>query len=140
MTLSVSHLGLDTWRSARRWLIAYSGGVDSHVLLHLVTQLRDQSTEPVPDLVAIHVNHQLQQQSSDWAQHGQLCCDQLEIPLFIETVSVQRAGGESLEAQARKARYQAFEKHLQTDDLLMMAHHLDDQLETWFLRLLRGRG
>lgn len=140
MTLSVSHLELDAWRSAKRWLIAYSGGVDSHVLLHLVAQFRDQSTETVPELVAIHVNHQLQQQSAAWAQHCQRVCDQLEIPLLIETVSVQCAGGESLEAQARKARYQAFEKHLQMDDLLMMAHHLDDQLETWFLRLLRGSG
>jgi tRNA(Ile)-lysidine synthase len=140
MKLSVANLDLDAWRSSPRWLIAYSGGVDSHVLLYLVAQLRDQFPEAVPELVAIHVNHQLQQQSPEWVQHCQQVCDQLEILLIVETVTIQRAGGESLEAQARKARYQAIEKNLQTGDVLMMAHHLDDQLETWFLRLLRGSG
>ncbi len=140
MKLSAADLNLSRWQSAPRWLVAYSGGVDSHVLLHLLAQLREQSPDSVPELLAIHINHQLQAQSFDWAQHCQAVCKALNIPLLTETVEVARSGGESLEAQARVARYQAFEKQLQAGDCLLLAHHLDDQLETGLLRLLRGSG
>ena len=140
MKHSIDSLKFDEYRSARRWLVAYSGGVDSHVLLYLLAQLREQSAQALPELLAIHVNHQLQQPAADWAQHCQQVCEQLAIPLITETVSIQRAGGDSLEALARDARYQVFEKHLRAGDVLLLAHHLDDQVETGLMRLLRGSG
>lgn len=140
MKLSAANLPLQSHQSAPRWLIGYSGGVDSRVLLQLLVQLREQAPATTPELLAIHIDHQLQAQSGDWAQHCQRVCAGLGVNLIIEAVSIEREGGESLEALARGARYRVFEKHLQTDDVLLLAHHLDDQLETWFQRLLRGSG
>lgn len=140
MRLSTTTLNLDAYRAAPRWLIAYSGGVDSHVLLHLLAQLRDQSPSTVPELVAIHINHQLQEQAGEWVKHCQRVCDELAIPLLSETVVIERCGGDSLEALAREARYKVFEQHLQPGECLLLGHHLDDQVETGFQRLFRGSG
>ncbi|MDB6063154.1 MAG: tRNA lysidine(34) synthetase TilS [Verrucomicrobiaceae bacterium] len=127
------------YRHCRRWWIAYSGGVDSHVLLHALAQLRD-TEKNLPPLSVIHINHQLNPRASDWAQHCQTVCAQLGIELVIETVNVVRDGGAGIEAAARIARYAAFEKHVLKDELLLQAHHADDQVETLMLRLLRGSG
>ncbi len=123
---------------ARRWLIAYSGGVDSHVLLHAIAALRASLT--LPPLVAIHINHQLNPRAVDWVAHCQSVCAALGIELIVEAVNIERNSGSGLEAAARRARYAAFEKHLGTDELLLQAHHRDDQTETLLLRLLRGSG
>lgn len=121
--------------NARRWLVAYSGGVDSHVLLHLLLQLPDH-----PPIEAVHVNHQLQYQADQWVLHCQLQADRLGVPLHVETVTVHCGARESLEDKARQARYRVFEAMLQTGDILLLGHHLDDQVETLLLRLLRGSG
>ncbi len=130
---------LQAYRQAPRWLVAYSGGVDSHLLLHLLSQLRRQDPS-LPPLLAVHVNHQLQAQAADWARHCQQQCEQLGVPLLLQTVTVSSGPRQSLEAQAREARYQAFEQILQPGDVLLQGHHLDDQAETVLLRLLRGSG
>ena len=121
--------------NAPRWLVAYSGGVDSHVLLHLLTQLPQH-----PPIEAVHINHQLQAESSQWAQHCQQQADLLGIPLHTVAVDIDCGPRESLEEKARQARYQVFESLLQANDILMLGHHLDDQVETLLLRLLRGSG
>ena len=118
---------------APRWLVAYSGGVDSHVLLHYLSQYPDH-----PPIEAIYINHQLQDKAGQWAEHCQQQASLLNIPLHIKTVKVAASG--NLEEQARLARYQAFESELKPGDILMMGHHQDDQVETLMLRLLRGSG
>ena len=86
---------------------------------------------------AIYINHQLQEQNAAWGEFVQVQAHQLNIPAIVETVQVQ-AG--NLEQQAREARYQAFHKHLQHDDILVLAHHQQDQAETLLLRLFSGSG
>ncbi len=121
----------------RRWWIAYSGGVDSHVLLHLLAQLRAQ--QEIPSLTAIHINHQLNPRADDWVEHCRCICADLNIEFISESVSVVNAG-DGIEAAARKARYAAFERYVGKNELLLQAHHRDDQIETLMLRLLRGNG
>lgn len=86
---------------------------------------------------AIYVDHQLQNQSAIWGQFVQQQCDLLDIPCIIEKVNV-RAG--NLEQQARSVRYQAYQKQLTDTEVLVLAHHQQDQAETVILRLLSGAG
>lgn len=118
----------------RRWLVAYSGGLDSHVLLHLLATMPSR-----PPLQAIHINHQLSPQADDWQAHVESVCDALSIPCSVVRVSLQR-DGKGLEDAARQARYTVFEQHCVSGDVLMQAHHRDDQAETLLLRLMRGAG
>lgn len=126
---------LEPFLNAKRWFVAYSGGVDSHVLLHLLTNIPRH-----PPIEAIHINHQLQPRAEQWAEHCQQQTTALNIPIHCIEVEVDRNGGQSLEANARDARYHAFEKSLDLGDILMQGHHRDDQIETLMLRLLRGSG
>lgn len=121
--------------SARRWLVAYSGGVDSHVLLHLLATLPQH-----PPIEAIHINHQLQPQAAQWADHCRQQAAALHIPMHCVDIDVEQRLGQSLEASARDARYRAFDGVLESGDVLMQGHHRDDQIETLMLRLLRGGG
>ncbi|WP_237060101.1 tRNA lysidine(34) synthetase TilS [Microbulbifer sediminum] len=117
--------------NGRRW-VALSGGLDSCVLLHLLSALG------VP-CSAIHVNHQLSRNSADWEAHCQELAISLDIPFVAERVTVSDSG-RGLEEAARRARYAAFAGVLQDGDQLLTAHHGDDQAETFLLRLLRGAG
>ena len=86
---------------------------------------------------AIYINHQLQAISDDWADFVAAQCHALNIPIIIEKVHVAEG---NLENQAREARYQAYQKHLQPNEILVLAHHQQDQAETLMLRLLSGAG
>ncbi|MBN7796768.1 tRNA lysidine(34) synthetase TilS [Parahaliea mediterranea] len=124
--------------AAPRWWVALSGGLDSTVLLHLLVAAR--GIDPgLPPLAALHINHQLQDAADDWQQHCRQLCRELGVPLHCETVAVE-PGGKGLEAAARDARHAAFERALGAGEVLFTAHHRDDQVETFFLRLLRGAG
>lgn len=121
----------------RRLLTAFSGGLDSSVLLHLLTQLRRQQ----PDIVlrAVHVHHGLSHLADNWVAHCQRQCERWQIPLAVHYVRLDdRSGG--IEAAARTARYAAFSTTLQADEALLTAQHLDDQCETLLLALKRGSG
>ena len=120
-----------------RLCVAYSGGVDSHVLLHALAQLR--ARQPLL-LRAVHVDHGLQPTSGDWAQHCKRVCTELEIACVIERIKVINQGKDGLEAAARHGRYACFRRHLEPDEVLLTAHHQDDQAETVLLQLLRGAG
>ncbi len=115
----------------RRWVVAFSGGLDSSLLLELCARLE----LPQP-LVAVHIDHQLQAASADWAAHCRQHCQRLGVPLTCLQVIPDSAS----EASARSARYAAFEKFLEPGDCLLLAQHADDQAETLLLRLLRGSG
>lgn len=119
----------------RRVTLALSGGVDSVVLLHLLQPLRVKLGFA---LAAMHVNHQISPQAAGWADFCSDLCAQYDIPLSVKKVHVARRSKFGLEAAARAARYQAF---AELDcDVLLLAHHLDDQVETLLQNLLRGSG
>jgi tRNA(Ile)-lysidine synthase len=112
---------------------AFSGGLDSTVLLH---RLR-QAGLPVK---ALHVNHHLQSLGARWAEHCRGLCAQLGVPVYVMDVKVDPDDPAGPEAAARAARYAAFASLMKPGDCLATAHHQDDQAETVLLRLLRGSG
>lgn len=129
---------LEPHRGAGRWLLAFSGGLDSTVLLHLLHAYW-QGHPDAPALTAVHVNHNLQAAAEAWERHCQGVCAALDVPLLLCRVTVE-ADGRGTEAAAREARYRALADTLQVDDVMFFAHHQDDQVETLLLRWLRGAG
>lgn len=123
----------------QKLLIGYSGGRDSHVLLTLLTELK-QAGKIKNDLVAIHINHQLQSAATAWAKHCQTICNHYSIPLIIATVTSRPKSGDSIEAFARNARYHLIKQYLDEDTIFLSAHHQSDQAETVLLQLMRGAG
>lgn len=121
----------------RPLLIGLSGGLDSVALLHALATTPDSRQ---PGLRAIHVDHGLHADAPRWANHCRRICAALDVPLTTVRVEVARHGGEGLEAAARRARHLAFENELRDDEVLTLAHHRDDQAETFLLRALRGSG
>jgi tRNA(Ile)-lysidine synthase len=117
-------------------LVGYSGGVDSHLLLHLLSGIPAARAR---GLRAIHVDHGLQADSAAWARHCAAVCTELAVPMATARVAVEPAG-DGLEAAARRARWGAYAQALAGDEILVLAQHLDDQAETVLLRLLRGAG
>lgn len=122
----------------KRWVVAYSGGIDSTVLLHAVVQANARLAKPLP-IVALHINHQLSQQATIWEQHCYMTATEIGVESVSCVVDVIRKG-KGVEEAARDARYQAFEHYLQKSDCLLLGHHQYDQAETVLLRLLRGAG
>lgn len=118
-------------------LVGYSGGLDSTVLLHL---LAADAGLRAHGLRAIHVHHGLDPRADDWAAHCAAECAALGIPLTMVRATVPRDGGEGLEAAARRVRHDAFGAALGEGEILALAHHRDDQAETFLLRALRGSG
>lgn len=118
-------------------VVAYSGGLDSTVLLHALAGLRDQ--QQLPEFSAVHVNHGLSADAQAWQTHCEVQCERFGIPLVVEQVEVV-VDTRGLEDAAREARYAALSKHLGAGSCLLTAQHLDDQAETVLLRLLRGSG
>lgn len=129
-------LNLTPWLNAPAWYVAFSGGLDSTVLLHLLADYA--RNHPAPPLRAVHVHHGLQAVADAWPAHCRTVCDALGIELDV--IHVQVALGASLEQAARDARYAAFEKLLSPGAVLFTGQHRDDQAETLLLRLLRGAG
>ncbi|MGF6392551.1 tRNA lysidine(34) synthetase TilS [Pseudomonas plecoglossicida] len=129
-------INLTPWLDAPAWHIAFSGGLDSTVLLHLLADhARRHATPP---LHAIHIHHGLQPAADTWPAHCEAVCERLGIELSV--VHVQVAPGASLEQAARDARYAAFERILGPGDVLFTGQHREDQAETLLFRLLRGAG
>jgi tRNA(Ile)-lysidine synthase len=124
--------------SAPRWWIALSGGLDSSVLLHALHSARARDSS-LPPLAALHINHQLHPAADDWQRNCEALCQSLAVPLHSERVTV-RVGGQGLEAAAREARHRVFAARLAGAEVLLSAHHQDDQVETLLLRLMRGAG
>lgn len=119
------------------YLVAFSGGLDSTVLLHALSRCRDQWAVP---LQAIHIHHGLQPLAEQWLDHCAGQCQALAVPFVALRVAVARSSGEGLEAAARRARYHAISERMAPGDMLLTAHHQDDQAETLLLQLLRGAG
>lgn len=130
-------VGLRQWAPARRYWVAYSGGVDSHVLLHALTRIAGQLPGAV---AAIHVDHGIHPASGAWAQHCERICGTLGVPLIVERIDASPRRGFSPEAVARGSRYLAIRNHVGEGEMLLTAHQQDDQAETLLLQLCRGAG
>lgn len=114
--------------------VAFSGGLDSTVLLHSLVQLK-----PAQSIVPVHVNHRLSPHAGDWQRHCAELCAAWGLDLRTESVTVIEAG-RGLEDAAREVRYQVFADCLSDGGVLFTGHHADDQMETLLLRLQRGSG
>lgn len=127
---------LEPWRQAPAWWIAFSGGLDSTVLLHLLARLRE--SHALPPVSAVHIHHGLQAVADSWLALCRVQCEALGVALQVRHVRVGE--GASVERAAREARYAAFSALLGEGEVLLTAQHRDDQAETLLLRLLRGAG
>ncbi len=129
-------LTLRDHQSAGSWCVAFSGGLDSTVLLHLLVGFCRKHGGP--ELRAIHIHHGLQEAAEAWPEHCRTVCGLLDVPLQVIRVQVPEVA--SIEQAARDARYVEFARQLKAGETLMLAQHQDDQSETLLLRLLRGSG
>ncbi len=127
---------LSSYYVANNVIVGYSGGIDSHVLLHLLAQIPELHSK----ITAVYIHHGLQACADDWAMHCQRVAQVLAVKFKVIKVNALAAQGESPEEAARNARYQAFKEMLRQDDVLLFAQHRNDQLETVLLQLFRGAG
>ena len=136
--LSALNSALIPWKqaisTAPQILVGLSGGVDSVLLLKLLSEQIDSRL-----IEAVHINHGISDNADQWQQFAEDYCRQLGVDFYAEKVQLV-VSGEGIEAAAREARYAVFEKRLKKDGLLFLAHHADDQVETVIYRLLRGSG
>ena len=124
-------------------LVGYSGGADSTALLHMLTRLRDLYGTPV---YAAHIHHGIRGEEAD--RDERFCrsfAEQCRVPLFVHHADVpklSREWGESVEATARRVRYEFFDTIMRQEGipLLATAHNADDNLETILFHLARGSG
>jgi len=123
---------LDTLAEFDQLIVAYSGGLDSSVLLHLVRNA---------NVLAVHFHHGLNKNADQWQQHCQRVCDDYGIALECIRLNLSSDSKQSLEAQARDARYEILSSMATSNKTAVLtAHHADDQAETLLLQLLRGAG
>lgn len=127
---------LERWQPGRVW-VGFSGGGDSTALLLAINELLHARQPRVP-LTALHVNHGLHDDAGSWADHCDGLCKRHGIEIVVEQAAVSDIG--NLEANARKARYEQFAGHIGPADVLLLGHHLADQVETILQRLFSGRG
>ncbi len=123
--------------SGKKIWLAYSGGVDSHVLLHI---LATSNAAELDGLRVVHVDHGLQAKSKEWSQHCELVCTTLKVNFHYLNVNVSDVATLGLEAAARRARYDAIAALVSPADIVLTAQHQHDQAETLLLQLLRGAG
>lgn len=129
---------LTTLTSYSRFYIAYSGGLDSHVLLHAMSECLKKN--PLLYIQAVHINHGLNPKADQWEQHCQHICEKLKVHFQAERLRLTIRPGNSIEAVARKARYEIFRRIIREDENILTAHTQNDQTETFLLQLMRGSG
>ncbi|ABF14172.1 tRNA lysidine(34) synthetase TilS [Candidatus Palibaumannia cicadellinicola] len=123
-------------------VLAFSGGLDSTVLLDILTSLRDTNNSKITALFslrAVHINHGFNSNSDDWQIHCEQQCRQRAVPYHFIKVRLKTKNN-GVEAAARYARYQALYDVLKPGEILLTAQHQDDQVETLLLAIKRGSG
>lgn len=118
-------------------VVGLSGGLDSTVLLHLLAHMPGARAA---GLRALHVHHGLHVDADAWQAHCRRVCEALDIPLAVARVHVAQASPLGREGAAREARHAAFAQAMREGEVLVLAHHRDDQAETFLLRALRASG
>lgn len=128
---------LNQFPTSGKFWIAYSGGMDSSVLLHLFYSNKCKINQ---DIEVLYVNHGLQEEANDWGEFCKNQCQQYDLPFIQIEVDKDCPKGMSVEEWAREERYSLIENVMSENDVLFTAHHQDDQVETFFLQALRGSG
>ena len=124
---------LDQSYSPARYIIAFSGGLDSSALLHNIVCLKEKKP-----IIAIHVNHQISEYSEEWENYCRNAAKRYGVDIFVERVTIDRNSPDGIECEMRNKRYGAIRKYMQKGDCLMTGHHRDDQAETLLLSMVRG--
>lgn len=117
--------------------VAYSGGLDSTVLLHIADAFCKQANIA---LTAAHVNHGISPNSEAWEKHCKKQCAQRNIPFYTQSLALTKTAQQSLEADAREARYRILDEFAGLNRIVLLAQHQNDQAETLFIQLKRGAG
>ena len=120
-----------------QFAVAFSGGCDSLVLLHVMWTLQARHGF---HMTALHFDHGIHPESDSWRQQCQLECERLDVEFMSVRKPILPSRGENLEAVARKARYHWFAEAVSSEAVVLTGHHLDDQVETMLLSLFRGKG
>lgn len=118
--------------------VAYSGGMDSHVVLHLLA--RFAASHRGRRYAAVHIHHGLSDNADSWLEHCAAVCKIMGMEFFSQRLTLSQQKRQSLEAQARAARYQALAKVIPAGAMVLLGQHQQDQLETVLLQLKRGAG
>lgn len=138
LLVSVEHKRAQpTNRADGGFCVAYSGGLDSTVLLHIAYEFCKQENIA---LAAVHVNHGISPNAGDWQIHCQTQCAQKNIPFYTQSLILKKTAQQSLEADARNARYHILDEFAGLDKTVLLAQHQNDQAETLLLQLNRGAG
>ena len=124
-------------KKTKTYYVALSGGADSLVLLNELKKLQNENDF---NLIAIHINHNIQKDSEKWKTICENFCIKNEIKFVVHSLKQKKNMSSNLEKKLRDERYRFFEKTLEKNSILFMGHHLDDLIETFFLRALRGSG
>ncbi|URJ25613.1 tRNA lysidine(34) synthetase TilS [Blochmannia endosymbiont of Camponotus sp.] len=130
-----------------RLLLSYSGGLDSTVLLDILTRLRDRDssdhlTSSPLILRAVYVHHGISNYADKWASHCSNQCKIRGIPFSVIYINCYNVENKlrNMEALARNLRYKKLYNHLDSKEVLLTAHHMNDQVESLLLALKRGSG
>ena len=113
-------------------VIAFSGGIDSVVLLHFL------NSHYPGNIRAVHINHNLSKHSKDWSLFCKELCHKQEIG--FKSIDINIKTSSNVEENARKKRYNSLKSELSENEILCTAHHQGDQSETFLLQLFRGSG
>lgn len=120
--------------------VAVSGGVDSMCLLSVLTEQAKVNGQP---LWTFHVHHGLQTQADEWVETVRKYCSQLGVGFDVRRLDANaREPAQSIEEWARHERYHALADMARAHDIgqIVLAHHQDDQIETYLLQTARGAG
>jgi tRNA(Ile)-lysidine synthase len=124
-----------------RLCVAYSGGLDSSVLLDLSCRFSKEfskNNNKKLTVLALHVNHGLSENAFKWQTHCEKKCEEYACEFVSKSVEIDQK--KNIEEQGRSLRYQFFEEQCNANDVLLTAHHLNDQSETLLFRFFRGNG
>ncbi|BCV37362.1 tRNA(Ile)-lysidine synthase [Shewanella chilikensis] len=121
------------------WL-GYSGGMDSELLAYTLARFGQTHSNTPYQISLVHVHHGLSCNADAWAAHCRQRAEHYGLNFVLRKVQLELGPRVSIEAEARRARYQAIAELLNPGDILLTAHHQDDQLETLLLALKRGQG
>lgn len=121
-------------KDSKKCLVGVSGGIDSMVLLHWISQNKKHFN---CEIEVMHINHGLHPNSHDWANTVKMTCANIGLHCVVKSVDC-KSFGKNVEYAARQARYKEF--CASGADTLILAHHMNDQIETFFLKLFRGSG
>lgn len=120
-------------------LIGVSGGPDSMALLYTLFSLMNELNF---DIAVCYVDHKLRPESKDEAKFVSEVAESLKLPFTLKEINIEEfRRGRTLEESARVARYRALEEARKENNgtRIAVAHHLDDQIETILMRIVRGQ-